>query len=231
MAPPAVTPALARNERRETSLPLRCAGDSCAARFIRLVRAPSILNYLLIMSPVFRDALMEINSNSVPSPSPWARFPTPVAAKSSPMPTHTRGSVAPFSGTAEQSNLSYFLSRAGAHLDIERGGEPVGGRKLLAGGRESDVGGPCRRIGDMLDRLRAEMACNAGGKSSAQSAGELCARRSHHRRASKVPAAAGAPKRARHPLDRPIAVRNSATVPRSGMLTVGAFEDCVHAGR
>ena len=117
------------------------------------------------------------------------------------------------SGTAEQPNLQYFLSCAGARPDIERGGKPVGGRELLAGGREPDAGGPRRRIGDMLDRLRAEMACNAGRKSGAEPPGKLYACGSHHRRASESRAAAGCQKRAGYTLDRRVSVSPPATRP------------------
>lgn len=124
-----------------------------------------------------------------------------------------RGSIAPFSGTAEQSNLPYFLSCAGAHLDIERGGKPVGGRELLAGGREPDAGGARRRIGDMLDRLCTEMAHNAGRKSGAETPGKLYACRSHHRRASESRSPGSSQKRAGYTLDRRVSVSPPATRP------------------
>jgi hypothetical protein len=135
------------------------------------------------------------------------------------------GTVASFPGTAEQSELPYFLPCAGAGLDFERGGESVGGRELLTGGRKPDAGGARRRIGDMLDRVCTDLARNARGKSRAESSGKPCTGCSDHRRASEIRSPAGSQKRAGHSLGRPVSVSKLGSGAHSDILSIGAYED------
>lgn len=86
------------------------------------------------------------------------------------------------------------------------------GRALLASSGKFNAGSSRRWIGHMLDRLRADLAWNAGRKSSAETSGSLCASRADHRRASEIRTTTNSKKRAGNSLDRAVinpAIRSS----------------------
>jgi len=81
------------------------------------------------------------------------------------------GAIASFPRHSERSEIRYFLSCACTHRYFRRGGKPVGNRKLFSGGGKLDAGGPCRRIGNLLDRVCPDLAWNSRGKGGFEPSG------------------------------------------------------------
>ena len=121
--------------------------------------------------PVDEKTLHELIDAAIQAPSavnqqPWsfcvvrdrALLGADIARSESAYATNLAGGLSHhFQELLSDPNFDIFLSCARADRDFERGGEPVGGRGLLAGGGKSDAGSPRRRVGYVLDRVRAEL--------------------------------------------------------------------------